>query len=78
MAGEAVAVKLFQPHHDAGTATMDSLHDNNWTRLLAYVTGLVNQELLLQNEYLAAEEPDPASTSANSITAHRPGEMHVS
>ena len=24
-------------------------------RLLAYVTGLVNQELLLQNEYLAAE-----------------------
>src|SRR5215468_9408746 len=27
----------------------------NWARLLAYVTGLVNQELLLQNEYLAAE-----------------------
>jgi hypothetical protein len=26
-----------------------------WARLLAYVTGLVNQELLLQNEYLAAE-----------------------
>ena len=24
-------------------------------RLLAYVTGLVNQELLLQTEYLAAE-----------------------
>ena len=24
-------------------------------RLLAYVTGLVNQELLLQNDYLAAE-----------------------
>ncbi len=24
-------------------------------RLLAYVTGLVNQELLLQNEYVAAE-----------------------
>ena len=24
-------------------------------RLLAFVTGLVNQELLLQNEYLAAE-----------------------
>ena len=24
-------------------------------RLLAYVTGLVNQKLLLQNEYLAAE-----------------------
>ena len=26
-----------------------------WAQLLAYVTGLVNQELLLQNEYLAAE-----------------------
>jgi hypothetical protein len=26
-----------------------------WVRLLAYVTGSVNQELLLQNEYLAAE-----------------------
>ena len=26
-----------------------------WARLLAYVTGLVNQELLLQIEYLAAE-----------------------
>src|SRR5664279_3855144 len=29
--------------------------DNKWARLLAYVTGLVNQKLLLQNEYLAAE-----------------------
>src|SRR5687768_1075414 len=28
---------------------------NDWARLLAYVTGLVNQQLLLQNEYLAAE-----------------------
>jgi putative transposase len=27
----------------------------NWARLLAFVTGRVNQELLLQNEYLAAE-----------------------
>src|SRR5260370_28327760 len=26
-----------------------------WARLLAYVTGAVNQELLLRNEYLAAE-----------------------
>ena len=31
------------------------MKDNKWLRLLAYVTGLVNQELLLQNEYLAAE-----------------------
>jgi hypothetical protein len=27
----------------------------HWTRLLACVTGLVNQELLLRNEYLVAE-----------------------
>src|SRR5215510_7342468 len=26
-----------------------------WARLLAYVTGTINQELLLRNEYLAAE-----------------------
>ena len=26
-----------------------------WARVLAYVTGTVNQELLLRNEYLAAE-----------------------
>jgi hypothetical protein len=29
--------------------------ENKWARLLAYVTGLVNQKLLLQNEYLAAD-----------------------
>jgi hypothetical protein len=31
------------------------MKDNKWVRLLAYVTGLVNQELFLQNEYLAVE-----------------------
>ena len=31
------------------------MQENKWARLLAYVTGLVNQKLLLQNEYLAAE-----------------------
>ena len=31
------------------------MRNNDWMRLLAYVTGLVNQKLLLQNEYLAAE-----------------------
>ena len=31
------------------------MKDNKWARLLAYVTGLINQELLLQNEYLIAE-----------------------
>ena len=31
------------------------MRNKEWARLLAYVTGLVNQQLLLQNEYLAAE-----------------------
>jgi hypothetical protein len=31
------------------------MKENKWIRLLACVTGLVNRELLLQNEYLAAE-----------------------
>ena len=31
------------------------MQNNNWARLLAYVTGLVNQRLLLQCEYLIAE-----------------------
>jgi hypothetical protein len=26
-----------------------------WTRILAYITGTVDEELLLRNEYLAAE-----------------------
>ena len=30
-------------------------NEHTWVRLLAYVTGLVNKELLTQNEYLAAE-----------------------
>jgi hypothetical protein len=33
----------------------DMRDTGNWARLLAFVTGLVNQELLLQNDYLAAE-----------------------
>lgn len=31
------------------------MKNSRWLRLLAYVTGSVNQELLLRNEYLAAE-----------------------
>jgi putative transposase len=31
------------------------MRNRKWLRLLAYVTGSVNQELLLQSEYLAAE-----------------------
>ena len=31
------------------------MNENTWICMLAYVTALVNPELLLQNEYLAAE-----------------------
>ena len=31
----------------------------DWKRLLAYVTGTVDEELLLRNEYLVAERPLP-------------------
>jgi hypothetical protein len=31
------------------------MRNSRWLRLLAYVTGSVNQELLVRNEYLAAE-----------------------
>jgi putative transposase len=31
------------------------MRNKKWVRLLAYVTGSVNQERLLPNEYLAAE-----------------------
>jgi hypothetical protein len=44
--------------------------DNKWERLLAFVTGLVNQKLLLQNEYLAAEN--------RILRAHLPAGMRLS
>ena len=44
--------------------------EKNWARLLAYVTGLVNQELLLQNEYLAAEN--------RILRAHLPSRLRLS
>src|SRR5215469_3902005 len=43
---------------------------NQWARLLAYVTGQVNQELLLQNEYLAAEN--------RILRAHLPAQLRLS
>ena len=42
----------------------------NWARLLAFVTGLVNQELLLQNEYLATEN--------RILRAHLPSRLQLS
>src|SRR6476469_630082 len=44
--------------------------DHKWARLLAYATGLVNQKLLLQNEYLAAEN--------RILRAHLPARMRLS
>src|SRR3954462_8451624 len=44
--------------------------DHKWTRLLAYVTGLVNQKLLLQSEYLAAEN--------RILRAHLPARLRLS
>jgi putative transposase len=47
------------------------MRDNfNWARLLAFVTGQVNQELLLQNEYLAAEN--------RILKAHLPNRLRLS
>jgi hypothetical protein len=46
------------------------MKDNKWLRLLTYVTGLVNQKLLLQNEYMAAEN--------RILRAHRPARMGLS
>jgi putative transposase len=43
---------------------------NHWAGLLAYVTGLINQELLLQNEYLAAEN--------RILRAHLPARLRLS
>ena len=42
----------------------------DWARLLAYVTVLVNQQLLLQNEYLAAEN--------GILRAHLPSRLRLS
>ena len=47
------------------------MKDNKWLRLLTYVTGLVNQELLLQNEYLAAENRILGLPSGSAVPIRR-------
>ena len=42
----------------------------HWARILSFVTGLVNQELLLRNEYLAAEN--------RILRAHLPARLRLS
>jgi hypothetical protein len=46
------------------------MKENKWLRLLAYITGLVNQELLLQNEYLVTEN--------RILQAHLPSRLRLS
>ena len=46
------------------------MKENKWIRLLAYITGLVNLELLLQNEYLVAEN--------RILRAHLPSRLRLS
>ena len=46
------------------------MKNTHWARLLAYVTGLVNERLLLQNEYFAAEN--------RILRAHLPARMRLS
>jgi putative transposase len=46
------------------------MKQNKWIRLLAYVTGMVNQELLLQNEYLTVEN--------RILRGHLPARLHLS
>jgi hypothetical protein len=53
--------------YDECSAMSDRFH---WARLLAFVTGLVNQELLLRNEYLAAEN--------RILRAHLPSRLRLS
>ena len=43
-----------------------------WTHILAYITGAVDQELLLRNEYLADTDPAPAILFADHL-AHKHG-----
>ena len=52
-----------------GKWTLD-MKENPWARLLAYVTGLINQEILLKNEYLAAEN--------RILRAHLPARLRLS
>ena len=63
-------VKIFGRSRAGGVLCSLRMKENKWVRLLAYVTGLVNQELLLQNEYLAAEN--------QILRAHLPARLRLS
>src|SRR5260370_27232635 len=65
-------VKILEQLENQKAAMMEfrMRNGNHWARLLAYVTGLINQELLLQNEYLAAEN--------RILRAHLPARLRLS
>src|SRR5215472_3358384 len=46
------------------------MKESRWVRLLRYVTGMINQELLLKNEYLASEN--------RILRAHLPARLRLS
>jgi hypothetical protein len=49
----------------------------DWARILAYVTGTVDQELLGRNEYLAAENPFGQKTRTGGSPAPKRGKHSV-
>jgi len=51
------------------------MRDNKWVRLLTYITGLVNQRLLLQNEYLIAENRILRSHLPTRLRLSEPGAL---
>jgi hypothetical protein len=53
------------------------MKEDKWIRLLAYVTGMVNEELLLENEYLAAENRILQRPSAHPMALGRSGKIHL-
>ena len=71
---EFFAVWSKYARHSAGVVVYDersAMRDRfHWARLLAFVTGLVNQELLLRNEYLVAEN--------RILRAHLPARLRLS
>ena len=65
-------VKLLEQLENQKAAMMEfrMKNGNHWARLLAYVTGRINQELFLQNEYVAPEN--------RILRAHLPARLRLS
>jgi hypothetical protein len=63
-------VKILEQPENQKSAMMDSSHEWQSVGSSSGVTGLVNQELLLQNEYLAAEN--------RILRAHLPARLRLS